>query len=127
MLGEWALTCTETTRQRKHLYLGPFLCKLKYYVKIIHFYYFLSPTSPAIRDIPPLGIGGVMKYLVSKTFEYLNTKFGYGLLEKKCECTTHVARRTTHDDGRHPIAIDHLSDSDELKKMRKRYSPVNSL
>ena len=43
----------------------------------------------------------------------------YGILEKKCECTTHVARRTTHDDGRHPIAIDHLNDSDDLKKLEK--------
>ena len=43
----------------------------------------------------------------------------YGILEKKCECTTHVARRTTHDDGRHPIAIDHLNDSDDLKNEKK--------
>ena len=43
----------------------------------------------------------------------------YGILEKKCECTTHVAGRTTHDDGRQAIAIDHLNDSDDLKNEKK--------
>ena len=30
---------------------------------------------------------------------------------------THDGRRTTHDDGRQPIAIGHLSDSGDLKTM----------
>ena len=30
---------------------------------------------------------------------------------------THDGRRTTHDDGRQPIAIGHLSDSGDLKKI----------
>ena len=34
---------------------------------------------------------------------------------------THDGRRTTHDDGRQPIAIGHLSDSGDLKMTTQKY------
>ena len=38
----------------------------------------------------------------------------------------HVARRTTDDDGRQPIAIDHLSDSGDLiKKLESFCSEID--
>ena len=43
----------------------------------------------------------------------LHTKFGSVVLEKKM--LTDDVRWTTHDNGRQPIAIGHLSDSGDLK------------
>ena len=37
---------------------------------------------------------------------------------------THDGHRTTHDDGRQPIAIGHLSDSGDLKKPKHPYMLV---
>ena len=45
-------------------------------------------------------------------------KIGPVVLDKKM--LTDDARRTTHDDGRQPIAIGHLSDSGDLKIEKRK-------
>ena len=40
----------QSTALKKHLYLEHFFVQIKILCEIIHFYYFLSPTSTAIRD-----------------------------------------------------------------------------
>ena len=40
---------------------------------------------------------------------------------------THDAQRTTHDDGRQPIAIGHLSDSGDLKTQTVDYILMSSV